>query len=92
MLERQRAGIDRAKAEGKFQVRPRSFDPAAIRELRAKGLGATAIARKLGCERPTVYRARGLADPNVKCLAKRTPYRQTTDIRSEEARANTGFH
>src|SRR5262249_33707354 len=58
MLERQKAGIERAKADGKVK---RSFDPAAIRELKEKGLGATAIARKLGCERATVYRALGSA-------------------------------
>lgn len=59
MLERQREGIERAKAEGKYQGRPQSFDPTAILALKAEGLGATAIARKLGCGRATVYRALG---------------------------------
>lgn len=57
MLERQREGIARAKAEGKYKGRPVTFDPAEVRRLKAEGLGASAIAQKLGCARSTVYEA-----------------------------------
>ncbi len=67
MLERQREGIARAKAEGKYRgrkptARARSEE---VLALRGAGVGATEIARRLGVGRSSVYRiiedARGAA-------------------------------
>ena len=55
--ERQREGIERAKAAGVYKGRKRSIDPAQVRALRVQGLGGTEIARKLGICRASVYRA-----------------------------------
>ena len=58
--ERQLEGIAKAKAAGKYKGRPATLDAAQIIRLRAEGLGATAIASKLGVARSSVYRvARG---------------------------------
>jgi DNA invertase Pin-like site-specific DNA recombinase len=54
--ERQRDGIERAKDRGVYQGRPPSIDAAAIQALRNEGLGPSAIARKLGIARASVYR------------------------------------
>ena len=54
--ERQMEGIARAKAEGRYRGRPSSIDPARIAALRSEGMGATAIAKKLGIARCSVYR------------------------------------
>ena len=54
--ERQRAGIDKAKAAGVYKGRPSSLDHDKIKELHAAGMGATAIARELGCSRGAVYK------------------------------------
>ena len=58
MLERQREGIARAKAAGKYKGRKPTVRARAdeIRALRAEGLGATEIARRLGVGRASVYR------------------------------------
>lgn len=58
MLERQREGIAKAKAEGKFQGRKPTARAKAseIRELMKQGVGATAVARQLGIGRNSVYR------------------------------------
>ena len=58
MLERQREGIAKAKAAGKYKGRPISIDAAQIRQLRAE-LGPAAIAKRLGIARSSVYRALG---------------------------------
>lgn len=54
--ERQRAGIEKAKAEGKYKGRPTSLDHDKIKAMRAEGMGATAIARELGCTRGAIYK------------------------------------
>ena len=56
--ERQLAGIAKAKAAGIYagKGRPKSVDADAIAKLKAEGLGATAIAKRLGVSRVTVYR------------------------------------
>ena len=54
--ERQREGIEKAKAKGVYLGRKRSIDVEKIRELKAEGLGATEIARRMGIERTSVYR------------------------------------
>ena len=65
MLERQREGIAKARAAGKYKGRK----PAAraktgqVRQLQSEGMGATQIARKLGISRASVYRI--LADLKI---------------------------
>jgi DNA invertase Pin-like site-specific DNA recombinase len=58
MLERQREGIAKAKAEGKYKGRaPTARNKAdEIMRLRAEGVRPTDIARKLGISRLSVYR------------------------------------
>ena len=55
---RQAEGISRAKAQNpeKYQGRPVSIDADRISALKAQGLGATAIAKKMGIGRASVYR------------------------------------
>ena len=55
--DRQRAGIDAAKAKGVYKGRPATFDRARIVTLRKEGMGATEIARAVGCKRGNVYKA-----------------------------------
>ena len=55
--ERQLEGIAKAKTEGRYKGRPPSIDAAKVRELQAEGMGATAIAERLGIGRASVYRA-----------------------------------
>ncbi|MCT8973250.1 recombinase family protein [Microbaculum marinisediminis] len=55
--ERQREGIEKAKAKGVYKGRPPRIDGAAIRQLKAQGVGATEIAKRLGVSRKSVYRA-----------------------------------
>lgn len=54
--ERQMAGIAKAKAEGKYRGKQVSIDVDKVRQLKAGGMGATAIARQLGIGRASVYR------------------------------------
>lgn len=58
MLERQRAGVARAKAQGKYKGRaPTARRKAgAAKALKAQGMGASAIAGKLGISRASDYR------------------------------------
>ena len=58
MLERQREGIAKAKAEGKYKgrkptAREKTDD---VISLRKRGVGATDIAKRLGIGRASVYR------------------------------------
>jgi DNA invertase Pin-like site-specific DNA recombinase len=55
--DRQHAGIDAAKAKGIYKGRPITFDRARIVALRKEGMGATEIAKAVGCKRGTVYKA-----------------------------------
>ena len=59
MLERQREGIAKARAEGKYKGRaPTARAKAAkVRELREKGEGVAEIVKLLGIGRSSVYRA-----------------------------------
>ena len=54
--ERQSDGIAKAKSNGVYKGRKRSINAPSIAELEADGLGATAIARRLGISRASVYR------------------------------------
>ena len=60
MLERQREGIAKAKAENRYKGRKPTAraKSAEIKVLIEQGLGATEIARRLGIGRASVYRAR----------------------------------
>jgi DNA invertase Pin-like site-specific DNA recombinase len=55
--ERQRAGIEKAKVKGVYKGRSTSIDTDRLLELKAQGVGATQIARDLGCTRSAVYKA-----------------------------------
>ncbi len=55
--ERQRVGIEKAKAEGIYQGRPPKLNYELIHRLRAEGVGATDIALRVGCSRAMVYKA-----------------------------------
>lgn len=56
--ERQKDGIEAAKAKGVYKGRKPSIDPAVIREALAGGESPSALARRLGIARSTVYRLR----------------------------------
>jgi DNA invertase Pin-like site-specific DNA recombinase len=55
--ERQREGIAKAKAEGRYKGRPISIDVAKVHELKAQGKGVTDIAKEMNIARSSVYRA-----------------------------------
>lgn len=57
MLERQREGIAKAKAAGKYRGRQATIDTGKIRELVALGIPKAKIAKQLGVSRDSVYRA-----------------------------------
>lgn len=60
---RQMEGIARAKAKGIYKGRKPSIDPAEVHRLRTEEkLGATAIAKRLGIGRASVYRALAVAN------------------------------
>lgn len=56
MKQRQRAGIDKAKLEGKYQGRKRSVDWDEVREAVAGGMSKAEAARVFGISRVQVYR------------------------------------
>jgi DNA invertase Pin-like site-specific DNA recombinase len=55
MLERQREGIAKAKADGKYKGRPASIDAYEVKRV-ARLVGPAAAAKQLGIARSTVYR------------------------------------
>ena len=61
MLERQREGIAKAKAEGKYKGRKPTAQARAedVMALKAQGVGASEIAKRLGIGRASVYRILG---------------------------------
>ena len=61
MLERQKIGVAKAKAEGRYlgRVPTARRQSARVTELRASGLGASAIAANLSISRASVYRILG---------------------------------
>ena len=65
MLERQREGIAKAKAEGKYQGRAPTAQRQAdtVRQMKAEGVRPTEIARRLGIGRASVYRILGDVAP-----------------------------
>ena len=57
--ERQMEGIQKAKERGVYKGRKPSVDVEKVKELKAEGLGASAIAKQMGIGRASVYRALG---------------------------------
>lgn len=55
--ERQRIGIEAAKAKGVYKGRSTAIDTDRLLELKSQGVGATQIAKELGCTRSAVYKA-----------------------------------
>src|SRR4051794_13146000 len=55
--ERQLEGIADAKARGVYKGRKASIDPAKVKQLKADGMGPSAIAKALKIGRASVYRA-----------------------------------
>ena len=54
--ERQRAGIEAAKAKGVYKGRKHTINREAVKRLHSDGVGATEIARRLGIGRASVYK------------------------------------
>ena len=54
---RQAEGIKKAKLKGVYLGRKKSIDAGKIKAMSAEGLGATVIAKTLGCSRQSVYRS-----------------------------------
>jgi DNA invertase Pin-like site-specific DNA recombinase len=54
--QRQASGIAKARSQGLYMGRKATIDPEAILSLHGAGLGATAIAERLGISRASVYR------------------------------------
>ena len=54
--ERQREGIQVAKAQGRYTGGKRQLDRAEVRKLRSEGLGPSEIATQVGCSRMQIYR------------------------------------
>jgi DNA invertase Pin-like site-specific DNA recombinase len=57
--ERQMEGIAAVKARGVYKGRPASIEAKEVAKLKAEGLGATEIARRLRSGRASVYRVLG---------------------------------
>lgn len=57
--ERQLEGIAQAKAKGVYKGRKPEIDAKAVNALKAEGLGASEIAKRLGIGRASVYRVLG---------------------------------
>jgi DNA invertase Pin-like site-specific DNA recombinase len=55
--ERQKEGIEAAKAKGVYKGRKKSVDSDQIKVLHEKGLGPTQIAKQLSISRTSIYRA-----------------------------------
>jgi len=56
MLERQREGIAKAKAAGKYEGKKSAFSDKRLQELQAEGLSVAQIAKRLGVTRQAVYK------------------------------------
>jgi DNA invertase Pin-like site-specific DNA recombinase len=54
--ERQREGIQQAKAQGRYSGGKRRLDREHVRLLSAEGFGPSDIAKRVGCSRMQVYR------------------------------------
>jgi DNA invertase Pin-like site-specific DNA recombinase len=54
--ERQRAGIDKAKAEGRYKGRPVTVDHGKVLDMIRRGVAAADVAKAAGCSRAAVYK------------------------------------
>jgi len=81
--ERQMEGIQAAKARGVYKGRPSSIDASEIRRLLDDGLGASAVANRLGIGRASVYRLTGVERVSRWVIAGPTTLRLAT-LRSHE--------
>lgn len=63
--ERQRDGIEKAKAAGVYRGRPASIEGDKVRALHAQGIGPAEIARQLGIGRASVYRYLAVGSPKA---------------------------
>src|SRR5215212_10788893 len=93
--ERQRRGIEAAKAKGVYKGRPPSIDPEKVRELAAQGLGGTEIARRLGIGRASVYRMLGAPAENMTEVSTSEVYREaigTAGMAGLAGRSRTGLN
>jgi DNA invertase Pin-like site-specific DNA recombinase len=90
MLERQREGIAKAKADGKYRGRAPTVQKqsAEIEALLAKGLGPTDIAEKLGVARSSVYRV--AKDALQAKRDRRQRILASADLKPSEAHKSTG--
>lgn len=57
--ERQRDGIEQAKADGTYKGGKRRLDHSKVLALHGSGYGPAAIAKAFGCSRMQVYRILG---------------------------------
>lgn len=57
--ERQREGIEKAKARGVYRGGKQRFDPIGIQKLHDEGMKPRAIAKEMRCSPATVYRLLG---------------------------------
>jgi DNA invertase Pin-like site-specific DNA recombinase len=74
--ERQLAGIEAAKAKGVYKGRVNAVDPVRVQALKADGLNVTAIAKELGCSRPSVYAALGMSKAEAEKITKQIAERR----------------
>lgn len=58
--ERQREGIEKAKAAGVYRGRKKSIDEAEVQRLLGEGAGPSEVAKRLGIGRASVYRIKNL--------------------------------
>ncbi len=56
MLERQKEGIVKAMAEGRYKGRPKTHDSAEVKRLIAEGTKVKEIQKQLGISRASIYR------------------------------------
>jgi len=56
MLERQREGIAKAKAEGRYNGRPKKYDAKEVKKLIATGAKVKEVQEQLGISRASIYR------------------------------------
>ena len=82
--DRQRAGIDAAKAKGVYKGRPATFDRARIVALRKEGMGATEIAEAVGCKRGNVYKALKAVVPSALIAPNLIPRRRSQDASARQ--------
>jgi DNA invertase Pin-like site-specific DNA recombinase len=85
--EHQMEGIQAAKARGVYKGRPRSIDAEEIRRLLQEGMGASAVAKRMGIGRASVYRlAGGTADRERQPTSHRPPPPRLTAMRFASTR------